>query len=74
MSYFRVTTPPDTLALYAWADNPQHALRKVEELVGALPPQRVKSLAIEADGVPEGCDVIDEPEMEREARTDGQEV
>ncbi len=74
MSYFKVTTPPDTLALYAWADNPAHALRKVEELVGALPPQRVRSLPIDGEDVPEGCDVIDEPELEREARTDGQEA
>lgn len=74
MSYFRVTTLDDTLAHHVWADNKQHALRKVEELFGGLPPQRTLVNPVDAQDVPEGDDVIDEPVMEQESRTDGHEV
>lgn len=73
MSYFRVGTKDDSLAHFVWADNPAHAVRKVEDLYGGLPPQRTLSVACNAQDVPEDDDVIDEPDMEREARTDGLE-
>jgi hypothetical protein len=75
MSYFQVGTKDDSLAFYVWADNPQHALRKVEAHFDmAFPPQRVVVLSVLAEGIPDGDDVIDEPEDQKESRNDGLEV
>jgi hypothetical protein len=75
VSYFSVGTKDDSLAYYAWADNPQHAVRKVETYLDmAFPPQRVVSKAILADDIPDGDEVIDEPEEQKESRTDGMEI
>ena len=69
--YFRVGTVVDTLFHYVWADNPQHAVRKVESHFDmALPPQQTRVAPIRPDEVPEGDDVIDEPELEKETRVD----
>lgn len=73
MNYFRVGSKDDTLQHHVWADNPAHAVRKVEALFGGLPPQRTFSLPCKPEDVPEGDEVIDEPEMEREERTDAHE-
>ncbi len=73
MSYFAVTTKDDTLSYYVWADNGQHAVRKIENLFGGLPPQRTVVKPIAAEEIPDGDDVIDEPEEQMESRTDGAE-
>ena len=73
MSYFRVETVGDDLPYYAWADNGNHAIRKVEMVSGPLPPQRVKATAVVSDDIPPWADVIEEPILEREARLDGVE-
>jgi hypothetical protein len=63
MSYFCVGTKDDSLKFYAWADNAQHAVRTVEAHYDmALPPQRVVATPIAAEEIPEGDDVIGEPE------------
>lgn len=62
------------MAYYVWADNSQHAVRKVEELVGGLPPQRTFSTPVLAEEIPDGDDVMDEPQEEMESRTDGMEI
>jgi hypothetical protein len=75
VSYFQVGTKDDSLAFYVWADNPQHALRKVEAHFDmAFPPQRVTAQSVTAEAIPDGDDVIDEPKTEKESRTDGMEV
>lgn len=75
MSYFSVGTKDDSLSYYVWADNPQHAVRKVEKFLDmAFPPQRTIAQPVLAEGIPDGDDVIDEPETEKESRTDGMEV
>lgn len=73
MSYFAVGNRTDSLRFYVWADNAQHAIRKVEDLYGGMPPQQTQSLSIAPEDIPEGDDVIDEPEDLREARTDSHE-
>lgn len=74
MSYFRVGTKDDGLAFYVWADNTAHAIRKVETQYDmAFPPQRTIAQPVTSDDIPDGDDVIGEPELEREARTDGQD-
>lgn len=74
MSYFKVGTKDDSLEYFVWADNAQHAVRKVEAVIGGLPPQRTFSTAVLADDIPEGDDVMDEPPEEMESRTDGMET
>ena len=76
MSYFKVGTKSDSLAYYVWADNAQHALRKVEAHYDmALPPQSTYSAPVHDPAqIPDGDEVIDEPEDEKEARTDGMEA
>jgi len=72
--YFRVGTKDDSLFHYVWADNVQHAIRKVESHFDmALPPMRVVAAAIRPEEIPEGDPVIDEPEQLREERTDGED-
>lgn len=73
MSYWAVSNRADTLRFYIWADNAQHALRKIEDAYGGMPPQQTSSVAIKPEEIPEGDDVMDEPDMEREARTDAHE-
>jgi hypothetical protein len=69
--YFRVGTKDDTLFHYVWADNVQHAIRSVETHFDmALTPQRIVAGAIRAEDVPEGDQVINEPEQMREERED----
>ncbi len=75
MSYFRVGTKDDTLDFYVWADNGPHAVRTVEAHYDmSLPPQRTIALPVTPDDIPDGDEVIGEPDMEREARTDGMET
>lgn len=69
-SYWKVGTKDDSLSHYVWADNAQHAVRKVEAQYGGMPPQRTTSVPVEGSTVPEGDEVIDEPQLEREARSD----
>jgi len=74
MSYFKVGTKDDTLEYFVWADNAKHAVRKVEAVIGGLPPQRTFSTSVLADEIPGGDYVMDEPPEEMESRTDGMET
>jgi hypothetical protein len=75
MSYFKVGSKDDGLAYYVWADNVQHGIRKVEAWLDmALAPQRIVAHAVLASDIPDGDDVLDEPEDEKESRTDGMEI
>jgi hypothetical protein len=75
VSYFRIKDDVCTLPWYVWADNKQHALRKVESLVGGISARNGREVcfAIERDVLPEDADVIDEPEDQREARLEESE-
>ena len=72
MSYFRIKDDVCTLPWYVWADNKQHALRKVENLFGGVTAKNGREVCfpVERDAVPVDADVIDEPEDLREARED----
>lgn len=71
MSYFRVGTKQDSLPYFVWADNAQHAIRKVQEFAGdaTVNGKSVYHGAyIEREAIPEGADVVDEPEDLKETR------
>lgn len=69
--YFRVGTKDDTLFHYVWADNVNHAIRAVEAHFDmAMPPMRTVANEVAREDVPEGDQVIGEPEMEKEVRED----
>lgn len=72
MSYFRIKDDVCTLPWYVWADNKQHAIRKVENLVGGVSARNGREVCFPIDSlnVPGDADVIDEPEDLREARTE----
>jgi hypothetical protein len=71
VSYFKVKDDVCTLPWYVWADNKQHALRKVENLVGGIAAKNGREVCfpLTRDAVPQDADVIDEPEDQKEART-----
>jgi len=75
MSYFRIKDDVCTLPWYVWADNKAHALRKVEHMVGGITARNGREVCfpVERSTLPEGVDVIDEPEDQREARTEESE-
>lgn len=75
MSYWSVGTIDDDLTYFVWADNSAHAKRVAEnEYDLALPPQRTVVKSVLADDIPDGDDVIGEPEEQKESRTDGMEI
>lgn len=73
MSYWKVGTKHDGLAYIVWADNQQHAQRFIEQLFGPMPNGQAVVKAIGVGSVPAGYEVFNEPEQEREERTDGEE-
>lgn len=73
MSYWRVGSGEDTLPYYVWADNAQHAQRKIEALFGPFANNQCKVKAMNVGSLPAGTEVFDEPEQEREERIDGEE-
>ena len=73
MSYFSVGNVDDTLSVYVWADNAQHAYRKAEDILGPIAPQRQRIKAVRVEDIADVEYVIDEPEEEAEARLDWQE-
>lgn len=75
MSYFKIKDDVCTLPWYVWADNKQHALRKIENLIGGVTAKNGREVVfpLEQSAVPEDADVIDEPEDLREARVESEE-
>ena len=76
MSYYTVSLPDDSLPWYVWADNPQHAVRKIENAYGDATLNgrtRYRANQVYEDEVPTWVDVIDEPDAERLSRLDGLE-
>jgi len=73
VSYFRVKDDVCTLPHYVWADNKQHALRKIEALFGGVAAKNGREVVFPLEHVPADAFVIDEPEDLREAREDGEE-
>ncbi len=76
MSYFSVRLPDDTLPWYVWADNAQHAVRKVENMVGDATlngRSRYRAESVMAEEIPPWYDIDDEPADEKAARMDGAE-
>ena len=72
MSYFRIVDDACSLPHFVWADNKAHALRKAEMLYGCIVRKNgaETTSAVSRDQIPEGTFVLDEPELEREARED----
>jgi hypothetical protein len=71
MSYWRVGTKQDSLPYFVWADNAQHAIRKVQEFAGEALVNGCsiyQSAYVERETIPEGADVVDEPEDLKETR------
>ena len=70
MSYFKIKDDVCTLPHYVWADNKQHALRKIENLFGGITAKNGREVVfpLAREAVPEDADVIDEPEDHKEAR------
>lgn len=72
--YFSVGNTSDSLSFYVWADNKHEASRMVDALYGPIAPQQLRVTQIKAEDVPEGDEVMNEPQLEKEARTDGYDV
>lgn len=73
MSYFRVSAPPDTLSYYVWADNENHARRKVIEFAGDVlknGQSLYRSVKVAPSDVPADEEVIDEPELDAAGRAE----
>ena len=66
MSYWSVGSKNETLPLYVWADNAQHAQRKIEAMFG--PFANGQAVVKQMPSVPAAFEVFDEPENEREER------
>ena len=74
MSYWSVRGTDDGLAIFVWADNATTAKRRVELWIGPFANGRAIVEEADRDNLDEYTDVLDEPELEKEARLDGREV
>lgn len=73
MSYFKVTTAADGLPFYAWADNADHAVRKVGDFAGENTVNGKSLYRAAPCAAPDpGEWVIDEP-SETEAKRNAEE-